>query len=129
MTEVVQTAFRQVGAVVLWRYASAGVLAVAVETIGSWWTTGAAPAHAVVAAHGVVVILGATILGSLVLVRGLEHVAARIWMVGLPCLPLGAILSRLVGPLALWGVAFVVVVLAIFVPRRQRESVVIGGVA
>lgn len=129
MTEVVQTASRQVGAAMLWRYASAGVLAVAVETIGFWWTTGATPAPAVVAAHGVVVVLGATILGSLVLARGLEHVAARIWIVGLPCLPLGAILLRLVGPLALWVVAIFVVVLAIFVPRRQRESVVIGGVA
>ena len=129
MTAGVQTVSRQVAATMLWRHAAAGVLAVAVETIFFWWTTGAAPAPAVVATHTVVVVLAATILGSLVLARGLEHMAARIWLVGMPCLPLGTILLRLVGPWAVWGVAAFVLALAMFVPRRQRESVVIGGMA
>ena len=84
-------------ATVLGRCALAGVLALALETVGFWWTTGATPVPAVVAGHLVVLLGVALVVGGLAVARTSERVAARIWLFGLPCVLLSTILSGLAG--------------------------------
>ncbi len=116
-------------ATVLGRCALAGALALALETGGFWWTTGATPAPAVVAGHLVVLLGVALVVGAWAVVGNSERVAARIWLLGLPCVPLSAILSRLAGTWAVWALAALVMLLALGRPLRRRESVLVGGVA
>ncbi len=112
----------------LTRCALAGVLALALETVGFWWTTGTTPVPAVVAGHLVVLLGVALVVGGLAVARTSERVAARIWLFGLPCVPLSTILSGLAGTWAVWAVAALVILLALGRPFRQRESVLVGGV-
>ena len=111
------------------RCTAAGVLALALETAGFWWTTGVTPAPAVVVGHLMVLLGVALVVGGWAAAGTSERVAARIWLLGLPCVSLSAILSRLAGAWAVWSVAALVVLLALGRPLRQRESVLVGGVA